>query len=68
MKNLERCPICHLAYIPDELRDIWEKKFGTREKPHYLAICKLCGKTAGEHYGTYCRKKLYPPCDTGLFT
>jgi len=58
MKKLERCPTCHLVIIPDEVRDIWEKKFGTRDKPHYLAICKLCGKPAGEHYGTDCHKDL----------
>ena len=54
MKKLERCPKCHLVIIPESVRKIWKKKFGTRDKPHYLAICRLCGKLAGEHFGTDC--------------
>lgn len=52
----KRCPHCYLAIAPDEVRRIWMEKFGSREKPHYKTKCKLCGKPAGEHYGTDCEK------------
>lgn len=53
----KRCPHCHLTIAPDEVRRIWMEKFGSREKPHYKTKCKLCGKPAGEHYGTDCEKE-----------
>ena len=67
---MERCTKCHLAIIPDEVLDIWEKKFGKRGKPFYWMKCKLCGVTAGKHYGTDCPdervKKLAGICECSL--
>jgi hypothetical protein len=54
---IERCPHCHLALIPESVRKIWQEKFGSRQKPHYKTKCKLCGKPAGEHYGTDCEQE-----------
>lgn len=54
MSKLERCPICHLVIIPESVRKVWKKKFSSKDKPHYKTKCKMCGKLAGEHYGTKC--------------
>lgn len=54
MSKMDRCDKCHTAIIPDEVLDIWEKKFGKREKPAYFKVCKLCGMAADQHYGTDC--------------
>lgn len=51
---MKRCPICHYVIIPQKIIRLWQKKFGTKEKPHYTAICKICGKPFGEHRGTDC--------------
>lgn len=34
--------------------EIWQAKFGTKEKPHYLKKCKICGKPYGKHYFIDC--------------
>jgi len=51
---MQRDPKTHLAVIPKEILDIWELKFGKREKPPHYSVCKLCGISAGQHYGTDC--------------
>jgi len=62
--ELERCSECHVAIIPDEIIpdeiiEIWKRKFGTKEKPHYATICKICGQPAGQHLMKYkCPKGL----------
>jgi len=45
----ERCPKCHLAYIPEEIKTVWLVKFGVLEYPHYNTICNWCDKKAGDH-------------------
>lgn len=49
-RGLERCPDCHCVIIPDEVIAEWFLKFGTRIKPHYNALCVVCGQPYGEHY------------------
>ena len=45
----DRCPDCHLAYIPEETIKTWLEKFDTPEYPHYNILCNLCDKPAGKH-------------------
>ena len=51
---IKRNPKTHLAIIPVKVRKEWQRKFGTKEKPHYKKNCKICGKSFGEHFGTKC--------------
>ena len=44
----------HIFITAKEFPEIWQQKFGTREKPHYKTKCKICGKTYGEHYAVDC--------------
>ena len=46
---MSRCPKCHLAYIPEETKTVWIKKFDTIDYPHRTAICNLCNIVAGKH-------------------
>jgi hypothetical protein len=64
MEKIKRCPICNLAVIPKEVFAIWKDKFGTDEKPHHTAVCRICGKTAGEHFGTSCSVTVCNECNT----
>ncbi len=51
---IKRCPVCHVAIIPDEVIEIWQEKFSMKTKPPYYKICRVCGCPAGEHFGTDC--------------
>ena len=43
-----------MEHTKGKVEKIWQLKFGTKDKPHYLAKCKWCDISYGQHYETEC--------------
>lgn len=54
---MERCAKCHTVIISEYMQKVFSKKFGTKEKPQYYHLCRMCGKYYGIHIGTKCPKE-----------